>query len=243
MSTIDPQAGDAARQPGTTGATAGGVAYDADAIEVLEGLEAVRKRPGMYIGGTGSGGLTHLLWEIIDNAVDEAAAGHGKQIEITFHDDGSYEVTDRGRGIPVDLKDGDVTALEVVFTELHAGGKFGNGAYGASGGLHGVGASVVNALSSKMEVAVNRDGRVHRLDFSNREAGHFDAAGRFRAGHRLKIEGKVPAKRTGTTVRFWPDANVFDRRRGDQLRGGARASRADVLLGAEGEDHADRPPP
>ena len=122
----------------------------------------MRKRPGMYIGGTGSGGLTHLLWEIIDNAVDEAAAGHGKLIEITLHDDGSYEVADRGRGIPIDIKHDNITAVEVVFTELHAGGKFGNGAYGASGGLHGVGASVVNALSSKMEVDVHRKGATHR---------------------------------------------------------------------------------
>ena len=185
-------------------------AYDADAIEVLEGLDAVRKRPGMYIGGTGSGGLTHLLWEIIDNAVDEAAAGHGKLIEITFHGDGSYEVADRGRGIPVDIKEGDATALEVVFTELHAGGKFGNGAYGASGGLHGVGASVVNALSSQLVADVNRNGRTHRLEFRDQEAGNADAAGRFRKGHSLKVMGKVPPQRTGTRVQFWPDRNVFD---------------------------------
>ncbi|WP_419841438.1 DNA gyrase/topoisomerase IV subunit B [Candidatus Poriferisodalis sp.] len=184
--------------------------YDADAIEVLEGLEAVRKRPGMYIGGTGTGGLTHLLWEIIDNAVDEAAAGHGRQIDVTLHPDGSYEVADCGRGIPVDAKDGEVTALEVVFTELHAGGKFGTGAYGASGGLHGVGASVVNALSSRLEVEVDRNGRTHRLEFRDRAAGSTDAAGRFRRGHALKIVGKVPPKRTGTRIRFWPDTAVFD---------------------------------
>ena len=122
MTTIDPTADDGPSRPRAPSAAAGTGVYDADAIEVLEGLEAVRKRPGMYIGGTGSGGLTHLLWEIIDNAVDEAAAGHGKLIEVTFHGDGSYEVADRGRGIPVDVKEGDVTALEVVFTELHAGG-------------------------------------------------------------------------------------------------------------------------
>lgn len=185
-------------------------AYDADAIEVLEGLDAVRKRPGMYIGGTGSGGLTHLLWEIIDNAVDEAAAGHGNLIEITFHENGSYEVADRGRGIPVDIKEGEATALEVVFTELHAGGKFGNGAYGASGGLHGVGASVVNALSSQLVADVNRNGRTHRLEFRDQEAGNADAAGRFRKGHSLKVMGKVPPKRTGTRVQFWPDRNIFD---------------------------------
>ena len=170
----------------------------------------MRKRPGMYIGGTGSGGLTHLLWEIIDNAVDEAAAGHGNLIEITFHENGSYEVADRGRGIPVDIKEGEATALEVVFTELHAGGKFGNGAYGASGGLHGVGASVVNALSSQLVADVNRNGRTYRLEFRDQEAGNADAAGRFRKGHSLKVMGKVPPKRTGTRVQFWPDRNIFD---------------------------------
>lgn len=184
--------------------------YDASSIEVLEGLEAVRKRPGMYIGGTGSAGLTHLLWEIVDNGVDEAAAGHGDRIEVTFHPDGSYEVVDNGRGIPIDKKDGDVTALEVVFTELHAGGKFGSGAYTASGGLHGVGASVVNALSTKMEVDVNRGGATHRLEFRNQQAGHVGSSGRFSRGHSLKKVGKVPRTRTGTRVRFWPDADVFD---------------------------------
>ncbi len=183
--------------------------YDASAIEVLEGLDAVRKRPGMYIGGTGSGGLTHLLWEIIDNAVDEAAAGHGRQIEITLYDD-SYEVVDRGRGIPIDIKHDDITAVEVVFTELHAGGKFGNGAYGASGGLHGVGASVVNALSSRLVVDVNRKGATHRLEFCDRVAGHTDAAGRFRPGHKLKRVARVSAGRTGTRVQFWPDREIFD---------------------------------
>ena len=185
-------------------------AYDADQIEVLEGLEAVRKRPGMYIGGTGSGGLTHLLWEIIDNGVDEAAAGHAKMVEVTFHSDGSYEVADDGRGIPVEKKEGDVTALEVVFTELHAGGKFGNGAYGASGGLHGVGASVVNALSDRMEIEVDRKSSTHRLDFKDQVAGQRAQNGRFTAGHALKKVGKVPSGRTGTRVRFWPDRDIFD---------------------------------
>ena len=184
--------------------------YDASAIEVLEGLEAVRKRPGMYIGGTGSGGLTHLLWEMIDNAVDEATAGHGKLIEITLHDDGSCEVVDRGRGIPIDVKHDDITAVEVVFTELHAGGKFGNGAYGASGGLHGVGASVVNALSSRMEVDVNRKGTTYRLEIKDRIAGHTDSVGRFRPSHKLKRVGRVSTGRTGTRVRFWPDTGIFD---------------------------------
>ena len=120
--------------------------YDADAIETLEGLEAVRKRPGMYIGGTGSEGLMHLVWELVDNAVDEAAAGFATRVEVTLNRDHSVEVTDNGRGIPVDRHtQRKVSALEVVLTELHAGGKFGNGAYGASGGLHGVGASVVGS--------------------------------------------------------------------------------------------------
>ncbi|MFT7648251.1 MAG: DNA gyrase subunit B [Candidatus Poriferisodalaceae bacterium] len=184
--------------------------YNAASIEVLEGLDAVRKRPGMYIGGTGSGGLTHLLWEIIDNGVDEAAAGHCDKIEVTFYPDGSYEVIDNGRGIPVDLKDGDITALEVVFTELHAGGKFGNGAYAASGGLHGVGASVVNALSTRLEVDVNRNGTTHRLEFRNQKAGQVGESGRFKGSHALQKVGKVPASRTGTRVRFWPDTDIFD---------------------------------
>ena len=120
--------------------------YDADAIQTLEGLEAVRNRPGMYIGGTGSDGLMHLVWELIDNAIDEASAGFADKVDLTLHRDKSIEVADNGRGIPVDLHSGrKVSALEVVFTELHAGGKFGGGAYSSSGGLHGVGASVVNA--------------------------------------------------------------------------------------------------
>lgn len=185
------------------------VAYDADAIETLEGLEAVRKRPGMYIGGTGSEGLTHLLFEIIDNAVDEAAAGHCDRIEVTFHRDGSMEVVDNGRGIPVDRhKARKVSALEVVLTELHAGGKFGGGAYGASGGLHGVGASVVNALSSKLVAEVDRHGHTHRLCFQDRVAGQFNSTGGFRAGHKLAKVKKT--RKTGTRIRFWVDRDIFD---------------------------------
>jgi DNA gyrase subunit B len=185
-------------------------AYDASHIEVLEGLDAVRKRPGMYVGGTGSGGLTHLLWEIIDNGVDEAAAGHASLIEVVFHADGSYEVSDNGRGIPVDRKTGAKTALEVVFTELHAGGKFGSGAYTSSGGLHGVGASVVNALSERLEVEVDRDGATHRLEFHERIAGTTDAKGHFTPGHALAKVKSIPKGRTGTRVRFWPDTEIFD---------------------------------
>ena len=185
-------------------------AYDASAIEQLEGLEAVRKRPGMYIGGTGSDGLHHLVWELIDNGVDEAAAGHATKIEVTLHRDRSIEVSDNGRGIPIDKKDDKRTALEVVFTELHAGGKFGGGAYGASGGLHGVGASVVNALSSKLVAEVDRGGSTHRLTFLDRRAGRFDAKGKFKESHTLEKTAKIPAKRTGTRVRFWPDNELFD---------------------------------
>jgi len=180
--------------------------YDASSIEVLEGLDAVRKRPGMYIGSTGSGGLTHLLWEIIDNAVDEAAAEHCDLIEVTLHPDGSYEVADNGRGIPIDRKDGDQTALEVVFTELHAGGKFGNGAYGASGGLHGVGSSVVNALSRALVVDVNRGGHTHRLEFRDRVAGHSSKGWpRCRGGvpERGSGSGRTP---TSSTLR--PTSNI-----------------------------------
>ncbi|MFV2039308.1 MAG: ATP-binding protein, partial [Acidimicrobiales bacterium] len=184
--------------------------YDADAIETLEGLEAVRKRPGMYIGGTGGDGLTHLLFEIIDNAVDEAAAGFCNRIDITLHRDGSMEVADNGRGIPIDRhKARKVSALEVVLTELHAGGKFGGGAYGASGGLHGVGASVVNALSSKLIAEVDRNGNTHRLCFQDRVAGQFNPTGGFRAGHTLQKVKKT--KKTGTRIRFWADLDVFDR--------------------------------
>ena len=184
--------------------------YDEKSIQVLEGLDAVRKRPGMYIGGTGSDGLHHLVWELIDNAVDEAAAGFCNLVEVTLHRDRSVEVTDNGRGIPVGKKDGKRTALEYVFTELHAGGKFGSGAYGASGGLHGVGASVVNALATKLIVEVDRDGQTHRLGFSERIPGRFDANGRFKATSALEIVKKVPPRRTGTRVRYWPDFDIFD---------------------------------
>ncbi len=184
--------------------------YDEKSIELLEGLDAVRKRPGMYIGGTGPSGLHHLVWELIDNSVDEAAAGHANLVEVTLHRDGSVEVADNGRGIPTGRKDGKRTALEIVFTELHAGGKFGGGAYSASGGLHGVGASVVNALASKLVVEVDRDGQTQRLTFVDRAPGKLNAKGGFVPGSTLEKIKKVPAKRTGTRVRFWPDLDVFD---------------------------------
>src|SRR5699024_4627314 len=141
---------------------------------VLEGLEAVRKRPGMYIGSTDSRGLMHCLWEIIDNAVDEALEGQGAEITILLHPDSSVEVRDTGRGIPVDIvASAGLTGVEVVFTKLHAGGKFGGGSYAASGGLHGVGASVVNALSSRLEVEVDRGGKTHAMSFHRGEPGVF----------------------------------------------------------------------
>ena len=192
------------------GAKGSGNGYDADAIQTLEGLEAVRKRPGMYIGGTGAPGLMHLVWELVDNAVDEASAGFADRIEITLHRDQSVEVADNGRGIPIDRHaKRKVSALEVVLTELHAGGKFGGGAYGASGGLHGVGASVVNALSSKLVAQVDRDGHTHELAFRERVAGQFSGSS-FTAGHQLAEVKRISKNKTGTRIRFWADRDVFD---------------------------------
>ena len=196
--------------PGTAsnGSSHPGSTYDADSIETLEGLEAVRKRPAMYIGGNGSEGLMHLVWEIIDNAVDEAAAGFARRVDVTLRRDGSIEVSDNGRGIPVDKHpDRDVSALEVVFTELHAGGKFGEGAYKASGGLHGVGASVVNALSTRLDVEVRRDGYVHELSFKDQEPGHF-VGGKFKPSSNVRPASRR-TKATGTRVKFWPDTALF----------------------------------
>ena len=185
--------------------------YDASHIQVLKGLEAVRKRPGMYIGGTGSDGLSHLLWELIDNSIDEAAGGYANRIDVTFHRDGSVEVVDNGRGIPTDVKDKKRTALEIVFTELHAGGKFGSGAYAASGGLHGVGASVVNALSTKLVVEVDRDRHTWRLGFDARKPGRFEPDGTFTPTSELEDVKRLRNPNiTGTRVRFWPDTEVFD---------------------------------
>ena len=192
------------------GAKGSGNGYDADAIQTLEGLEAVRKRPGMYIGGTGAPGLMHLVWELVDNAVDEASAGFADRIEITLHRDQSVEVADNGRGIPIDRHaKRKVSALEVVLTELHAGGKFGGGAYGASGGLHGVGASVVNALSSKLVAQVDRDGHTYELAFRERVAGQFSGSS-FTAGHQLAQVKRISKNKTGTRIRFWADRDVFD---------------------------------
>lgn len=172
-------------------------AYDASAIEVLSGLDPVKKRPGMYTDTTRP---NHLAQEVIDNSVDEALAGHASRIEVTLHDDSSVEVRDDGRGMPVDkhpeLK---VSGVEVILTRLHAGGKFSNQNYQFSGGLHGVGVSVVNALSERLEVWVRRDGQVHHMAFANGDRTS-----------NLKSVGKVPKNETGTTVRFWPNAKYFD---------------------------------
>ncbi|MEV1172257.1 DNA topoisomerase IV subunit B [Nonomuraea sp. NPDC049784] len=187
--------------------------YTARHLSVLEGLEAVRKRPGMYIGSTDSRGLMHCLWEIVDNGVDEALAGHCDRIEVELYADGSIEVRDNGRGIPVDIepKSG-LAGVELVYTKLHAGGKFGGGSYGASGGLHGVGASVVNALSSRVDVEVDRDGRVHEISFRRGVPGIFDGPGpnaKFKKKSGLRIGDKLPKNDAGTRVRFWADKQIF----------------------------------
>ena len=187
--------------------------YTAKDLSVLEGLEAVRKRPGMYIGTTDSRGLMHCLWEIIDNAVDEALAGHCKKIEINLEADGSVEVHDDGRGIPVDKepKTG-LTGVEVVMTKLHAGGKFGGGSYAASGGLHGVGASVVNALASRLDVEVDRDSKIYWMSFKRGHAGIFEGDGpnaSFTEKSGLRVIGKVSSKVTGTRIKWWFDKQIF----------------------------------
>jgi DNA gyrase subunit B len=187
--------------------------YTAKDLAVLEGLDAVRKRPGMYIGSTDSRGLMHCLWEIIDNSVDEALAGHCKKIEINLESDGSVEVHDDGRGIPVDKesKTG-LTGVEVVLTKLHAGGKFGGGSYAASGGLHGVGASVVNALAVRLDAEVDRDGKIYWMSFQRGVAGVFDGDGPkadFTPKSGLRVIGKISSKVTGTRIKWWSDKQIF----------------------------------
>ena len=187
--------------------------YTAKDLAVLEGLDAVRKRPGMYIGSTDSRGLMHCLWEIIDNSVDEALAGHCKKIEINLESDGSVEVHDDGRGIPVDKepKTG-LTGVEVVLTKLHAGGKFGGGSYAASGGLHGVGASVVNALAVRLDAEVDRGGKIYWMSFQRGVAGIFDGDGpkaEFTPKSGLRVIGKISSKVTGTRIKWWSDKQIF----------------------------------
>ncbi len=188
-------------------------AYNAQHLLVLEGLEAVRKRPGMYVGSTDTRGLMHCLWEIIDNSVDEALAGVCTTIDVTLHPDGSAEVHDNGRGIPVDKepKTG-LSGVEVVFTKLHAGGKFGGGSYVATGGLHGVGSSVVNALSARLDVEVDRSPATQHMSFHRGAPGVFEGEGPaapFTPGSGMRKGKRVTKAVTGTRVRFWPDRQIF----------------------------------
>lgn len=171
--------------------------YGAEQIQILEGLEAVRMRPGMYIGSTSERGLHHLVYEVVDNSIDEALAGYCDHIDVTIHKDNSITVVDNGRGIPVDMHESGKPAVEVVLTVLHAGGKFGGDGYKVSGGLHGVGVSVVNALSKKMNVQVRRDGHIYEMEFS-------------RGKTTQKMREIGTSETTGTTTTFWPDEEIFE---------------------------------
>src|SRR5690349_919439 len=176
-----------------------GQKYDAGQIQVLKGLEAVRKRPGMYIGSTSERGLHHLVYEVVDNSIDEALAGYADSVSVIIHPDNSITVEDNGRGIPVDIHPTEkMPGVELAMTVLHAGGKFDKNTYKVSGGLHGVGVSVVNALSEKLKVWIKRDGKEHYMDF---------ACGDTKT--KLKVLREVPKKETGTTIYFKPDAQIF----------------------------------
>src|SRR5690242_18416396 len=198
--------------------------YNAQHLLVLEGLEAVRKRPGMYIGSTDTRGLMHCLWEIIDNGVDEALAGAANKVEVILHPDGSVEVHDNGRGIPTDKepKTG-LPGVEVVATKLHAGGKFGGGSYVATGGLHGAGRSVVNALSARMDIDVERTPSVQGRSFQRGVQGVVKGDGPtvdFKAGSGPSRKGGRVAKgKTGTRIRFWPDRQIFTKDAKFELEG------------------------
>jgi len=171
--------------------------YNASSITALEGLEAVRKRPGMYIGSTGSQGLHHLVWEVVDNSIDECLAGHADTVNVILHKDGSVSVEDNGRGIPVDIHPQfNEPALTVVMMKLHAGGKFDKGSYKVSGGLHGVGISVVNALSSKVLVRVFLNGKEHEKEFINHTPQQFKVIG--------------PITKKGTFVKLWHDSIIYE---------------------------------
>lgn len=187
--------------------------YEARHLLVLEGLEAVRKRPAMYIGSTDTRGLMHCLWEIIDNSVDEALGGFGNAIDVVLEADGSISVTDYGRGIPVDIEPRTgLSGVEVVFTKLHAGGKFGAGSYNATGGLHGVGASVVNALATRLDVQIDRDGGTWGMSFKRGTPGVFEGDGPeapFTPGGGLRKLKRVGKGKTGTRIRYWPDRQIF----------------------------------
>jgi len=172
--------------------------YGAAQIQVLEGLEAVRKRPSMYIGSTSARGLHHLVYEVIDNSIDEALAGYCDLIKVIIHKDNSITVVDNGRGIPVEMHKVGKPAIEVVMTILHAGGKFGDGGYKVSGGLHGVGVSCVNALSTKMDVEVRKNGKIYGIEFA-----------KGKTVKPLFEKGTCDSKETGTTVTFWPDKTIF----------------------------------
>jgi len=172
--------------------------YKAEQITVLEGLEPVRKRPGMYIGSTGSSGYHHMIWEVVDNGIDEAMAGHATEISVTLLSNGGVSVSDDGRGIPVDIhKQYKVSALELALTKLHAGGKFGGGGYKVSGGLHGVGVSVVNALSEYLKAEIKKDGKLWMQEYAYGKP-------------KKKVKAVGPARGTGTTISFKPDQKIFD---------------------------------
>jgi len=213
--------------------------YGASEIRVLEGLEGVRKRPAMYIGSTGKDGLHHLVYEVVDNSVDEALGGYCNKIIVTINKDGSVTVEDDGRGIPVDMHPTlKIPAVEVALTRLHAGGKFDKKSYMISGGLHGVGVSVVNALSIKFVVEVKRDGKIHQQEYSKGIPKS-----------KLIVVGKCPVEETGTKVTFWPDSEIFSIVEFDASAAGRHPAQQGAMVPAEScsccerSEQARRSPP